>query len=125
MALPALKGDDASAEPDGFATHSLAPDTLPHDSGFRRRVRTSIKFEDGPDNSLVAVEFEAPPAPTILYAICSTLAQKRISIVDSATRITPRALFQRFQLREADGTQLVGSRRSEIERVFVEALASV
>jgi hypothetical protein len=71
------------------------------------------------------VEFEAPPQPSILYAICSALSARQIAIVDSATRITPRALFQRFQLRELDGRQLTGQRRREVERLFLEQLADL
>jgi hypothetical protein len=99
-------------------------DSAPARSAVRRRVATSIKFEDGPEKALTAVEFEAPPTPSVLNMICSTLAAKKVAIIDSATRITPRALFQRFQLSELDGSNLVGERRREIEMVFIEALAA-
>jgi hypothetical protein len=91
----------------------------------RPRAAANLKFEDGPEDSLTAVEFEAPPQPSILYAICSALSDRQIAIVDSATRITPRALFQRFQLREQNGGHLVGQRRREVERLFIEQLASL
>jgi hypothetical protein len=91
-------------------------------SGLRHRIPTRLKFEDGPNGALSAVEFEAPPEPTILREICEVLDSRRVSIVDSATRITARALFQRFQLSEADGSDLRGTRRIEVEQVFVEAL---
>ena len=96
-----------------------------HISSARRKVVKNLKLVDGPENSLCAVEFEAPPAPSILHAICSALSANQVSIVDSATRITPRALFQRFELRELDGTPLVGERRHAVEMLFVETLSRI
>lgn len=117
MAVAALKDEG----------HEPRRDSSPpqHNSSVRPRAVANLRFEDGPEDSLTAVEFEAPPQPSILYAICSALSAQQVAIVDSATRITPRALFQRFQLREQDGRQLVGQRRREIERLFIEQLAGL
>jgi UTP:GlnB (protein PII) uridylyltransferase len=141
MAVPALdKSEEHLAVQTSAASASVAPSSGAPSSGaylsnarpssvrpssVRLRVATSLKFEDGPDNALTAVEFEAPPKPTVLHALCSALGEKQVSIVDSATRITPRALFQRFQLRELDGGYLLGARRREVETLFVEILAEL
>jgi len=117
MAVAALKDEGPEPLDEG--------PPAPHHSSVRPRAAANLRFEDGPEDSLSAVEFEAPPQPSILYAICNALSEKQVSIVDSATRITPRALFQRFQLRETDGAHLVGERRREVEILFVEALSGL
>jgi len=110
MTLTALK-TESKATPPISSVHSHAP--------------RHLRFVDGPDDSLSAVEFEAPPVPSILQTLCQALTALQICISDCATRVTPESLFQRFDLRELNGAPLIGARRQEVENVFINTLSSL
>jgi hypothetical protein len=94
-------------------------------SGTQLKAARCLKFVHGEDGSLKGVEFETHPLAKVLNVIFDALSARRVYIVDSATRITRRALSQRMQLSEMGGAPLVGARRFDIEGLFVEALSGV
>lgn len=76
----------------------------------------------GPYASLVAVELHGPPVASMLQTLCAGLVALEIGIVDSATKITQRGLFQRFELSEPNGGPLTGRRRDEVLTLFHKTL---
>lgn len=96
-----------------------------HISGTRLKAANHLRFFHGDDGSLSEVEFETQPLTKVLGVIFEALHHRKVCIVDSATRITRSSLFQRLRLTELGGAPLVGERRSDVEALFLEALAGL
>lgn len=102
-----------------LAIDTQHPKTLP-----LQPVAWQLSLFDGPYQSLHAVEFAGPPVASVLQTLCAGLVALEVGIVDSATKITPRGLFQRFDLSEANGAPLIGERRERVLALFRRILGA-